>query len=68
MCSCQGKADRRGRSNFIGALQVDVPNTAHHFCSDCQTLWEHTADGNGVVTRKKIIGRFKYTDEITILY
>ncbi len=66
-CNCEGEASRRGRSNYLGDLQVDVPNTARHFCGRCNTLWEHKVDDEGNVFRRKVTGRIKYYDEVVIV-
>lgn len=66
-CKCPSIKDRKGRSNYLGSIQIDIPNTVHHHCKCCNSTWEHTANDNEVVTRKLVKAEIVYTDEIAIV-
>lgn len=66
-CKCPSLTDRRGRSNFLGSIQTDLPNTTHLHCKACNTTWEYTSDGEGLITRKRVKDAIVYTDDIAVV-
>lgn len=66
-CHCPKLTKRRGRSQFLGSIQIDVPNVSHHHCKMCNTTWEHKVSDDGLVTRRIVKEKIQYTDEIAIV-
>lgn len=66
-CKCPSLKDRRGRSNYLGSIQVDTTNITHKHCKCCNTTWEFSSNGDGLVTRRRVKDAILYTDEIAVV-
>lgn len=67
VCHCPTLAKRRGRSQYLGSIQIDTPNIAHHHCKICKTTYEHRVSDDGLVTRKTVTDNIVYDTEVAIV-
>ena len=67
VCHCPKLTKRKGRSQFLGSIQVDIPNAAHHHCRVCNTTYEHRVSDDGLVTRKIVTDVITYSEETAIV-
>jgi hypothetical protein len=66
-CRCPDNPERKGRSNFLGSLNLQNPTIAHYHCKCCNTTWEYSVTDDGTVLRSKLADDIMFTDEIAII-
>lgn len=65
----KGKMRPGGRvcNQYLGEIQIDVPNISKHRCHLCNITYRHTVDANGIVSRDIPKTRTVYTEAVARL-
>ena len=68
-CTVLNKKTNKTCNAWLGAFDVDRPNTAHYKCLNCGTVYEYSNDGDAIVkVVKNLYGegkRQEYFETIT---